>query len=643
MKARRSTPDRLWTGTVCLALAAILAGCSTGPPPSSIPEPLPAPESLQTIRPSPREVFGTAEALRRDERHGEALQTFSEFIERFPADPLADDARLAMGQLAAKLDRLDVAAAAYTEVINDSQESSLRVEAYLGLGRLRYEQKDYVASREALEDALTASPSPSQRSQAHYLLGTSSLALGAYPDAAYELSLATAAMDAELSDKAQELLAEVVRNQLDIPQLELLADRFSRALAGSLLIAELARKHRAEGNVQGELDALRRLVEAFQERPDTVATLERLQALEALIAADPTKLGVLLPLSGPTGQIGRSALQSVQLALDMFQQRHAGLELSLVIRDTGATTETARGALRALVEEARVIGVIGPLLSQTAEELAPLADELAVPLFSPFARDSQFPQLSPYAFRNSLTDAMQGRLLASYATRQLGLRRFAILFPDDAYGTALAEHFQDSLAEHDGRVVARAAYSPDTPDPGNALERIRAETYDALLVPDYADNVALLAPDLAFDAASGVQLLGTDGWNDPQIATISAGAVDGSVFVDGFFAASPVPHVESFVNGFRDRYGAVPDLLAAQAYDTLTMCARVLRSGVRTRSELRDGLAHIRDFPGVSGVTSMDANGDAEKVLYVLSVRQGRIIQINAPAFRYPDAGDPVD
>ncbi|MCY4584361.1 MAG: ABC transporter substrate-binding protein, partial [Chloroflexi bacterium] len=127
------------------------------------------------------------------------------------------------------------------------------------------------------------------------------------------------------------------------------------------------------------------------------------------------------------------------------------------------------------------------------------------------------------------------------------------------------------------------------------------------------------------------------------ITTIAAGAVDGSVFVDGFFAESPVPHVVSFVNGFRDRYGAVPDLLAAQAYDTLTMCARVLRSGVRTRPEMRDGLAQISDFPGVSGVTSMDVNGDAEKVLYLLSVRGGRIIQINAPAFRYPDAGDPAD
>ena len=643
MKAPRSTPYKLWTGATCLAVATILAGCPTRPSPTSMPDPPPLSETLQTGRPTPQEAFGTADALRRTERHAEALQAFADFIENFPYNPLGDDARLVVGQLAAELGRLDVAAAAYTDVINGSPDSSLRVQAYLGLGRLRYEQKDYAASRAALQDALAASHTPSQRSQVHYFLGTTSLALRAYGEAVHELALATAAVEPELSDKAHELLAEVVRDHLDIPQLEFLAGRFARAFPGGLLLSELVQKYHAKGDVQGEFGALSRLVDAFADRPDRDATLERLQTLKALLATDPTKLGVLLPLSGPTGRIGRSALQSVQLALDMFQQRHADLDLSLVIRDTGATTETARGALRALVEEAHVIGVIGPLLSQTAEELAPLADELAVSLVSPFARDSQFPQLSPYAFRNSLTDAMQGRLLASYATRQLGRRRFAILYPDDAYGTALADHFSDAIAEHDGRVVARATYAPDGPDAGDAIRRVRTETYDALLVPDYADNIARLAPELAYDAAAGVQLLGTDGWNDPQITAIAAGAVDGSVFVDGFFAESPVPHVEAFVNGFRNRYGVDPDLLTAQAFDTLTMCARVLQLGARTRPELRDGLARIRDFPGVSGVTSMDADGDAEKVLYVLSVREGRIVQINAPAFRYPDAGDPVD
>ena len=639
MKVPRSARCILWMGTVCLVLTLLfLAGCSTSPTRTAEPEP------PQTgVESSAEEAFEAAEVLRREQRNAEALQAFTDFIEQFPDSPLGDDAWLAVGQLAAELGRPDDAVAAYTDLIDNFPDSELRAEAYLSLGRLRYDQQDYAGSWVALQDALDASPTPEQQARAHYHLGAASFALQAYREAVTDLAMAVNADDPELAEKARALLGQIARDHLDMPQLEFLADRFADAHPGDLLVAELARRHRADGNVQVEIDALRRLADAFPDHADADATLERLQTLEAMLDTDPTKLGVLLPLSGRTGQIGRSALQSVQLALDMLQQRHADLDLSLVIRDTGASTETARSALRALVEEAHVIGVIGPLLSQTAEELAPLADELGVPLISPFARDSQFPQLSPYAFRNSLTDAMQGRLLASYATQQLARRRFAILHPDDAYGTALADHFSAALADHNGRVVVKVAYPSDAQDVSRAVRRIRAETYDALLVPDYADNIARLAPELAQDAEAGVQLLGTDGWNDPGITDVPSRVVDGAVFVDGFYADSPVPHVAAFVSGFRDRYGAVPDLLAAQAYDTLMMCAQVLRAGVRTRPELRDGLAQIRGFPGVSGVTTMDADGNAEKVLYVLSVREGKIIQINAPAFQYPDAGDPVD
>ena len=641
MNAPRSTRHTRWPGAVCLLLTLLfLAGCSTSPSPT----PRPAPEPPQAgVEPGAEEAFGAAEALRRDGRDAEALQAFADFIEQFPASPMGDNARLAIGQLATGLNRPDDAAAAYTDLIGNFPDSELRAEAYLGLGRLRYDQQDYTGSWVTLQDALDASPTPAQKARAHYHLGAASFALQAYTEAVADLAIAAAADDPELAEKTRNLLGDLVRNHLDMPQLEALAERFPAAYPGDLLISQLAHRHRAAGNVQSEADALRRLADAFPDHPDADTVLERLQMLDATLDADPTKLGVLLPLSGPTGQIGRSALQSVQLALDLLQQRHADFDLSLIIRNTGATVETARSALHALVEDAHVIGVIGPLLSQTAEALAPLADQLGVPLISPYARDSQFPHLSPYAFRNSLTDAMQGRLLASYATQQLARRRFAILYPDDAYGAALANHFSAALAGHNGRVVVKAAYPPDAQDVRRAVRRIRTETYDALLVPDYADNIARLAPELAYDAEAGVQLLGTDGWNDPEITTIAAWVVDGAVFVDGFHADSLVPHVDTFVSRFRDRYGAVPDLLAAQAYDTLMMCAQVLRAGVRTRAELRDGLARIRGFPGVSGVTTMNADGDAEKVLYVLGVREGRIVQVSAPAFQYPDAGGPVD
>jgi branched-chain amino acid transport system substrate-binding protein len=100
--------------------------------------------------------------------------------------------------------------------------------------------------------------------------------------------------------------------------------------------------------------------------------------------------------------------------------------------------------------------------------------------------------------------------------------------------------------------------------------------------------------------------------------------------VDGFFAAAPSPAVHTFVERFRTRYDATPDLLAAQAYDTLLMCAQVLKAGAQTPAQLRDGLLHVQNFAGVSGLTSMGNKRDAEKVLYLLTVKGGQIVQLNA-------------
>jgi ABC-type branched-subunit amino acid transport system substrate-binding protein len=83
------------------------------------------------------------------------------------------------------------------------------------------------------------------------------------------------------------------------------------------------------------------------------------------------------------------------------------------------------------------------------------------------------------------------------------------------------------------------------------------------------------------------------------------------------------------VQQFQQRYGERPALLAAQGYDTLQILAQLLRTGLTTRDELRDSLLQVRDFPGLSGITSFTPQGDTEKVPYLLTIRKGRIIQVN--------------
>ena len=205
MKARRSTQCTLWRGAVSLMLTLLfLAGCST--PPSPAPTPAPELKPPQTgVGVSAEEVFATAQSLRRDGRHTEALQAFTDFIEQFPDSPSGADARLAVGQLAADLGRPDDAIAAYTDLIGNFPDSEFRAEAYLNLGQLRYDLQDYAGSWAALQGVLDASPSPAQQARARYHLGAVLLALQTYREAVTELTMAAAAEDSELADKARSL------------------------------------------------------------------------------------------------------------------------------------------------------------------------------------------------------------------------------------------------------------------------------------------------------------------------------------------------------------------------------------------------------------------------------------------------------
>jgi ABC-type branched-subunit amino acid transport system substrate-binding protein len=251
-------------------------------------------------------------------------------------------------------------------------------------------------------------------------------------------------------------------------------------------------------------------------------------------------------------------------------------------------------------------------------------------LISPYARDSDFPALSAYAMRNSLTDTLQGRFLAEYAIKTLKLRRFVILHPEDAYGTALRDRFREQVLQRQGEIVAVVSYPANSADISRALERLKGLQYDAIFLPEYATKVSSIVAQLATQDIKGMQLLGTDGWNGPGLLAKDPRLLEGAIFVDGFFADAPAPAVQTFVEQFRNRYQETPDLLAAQAYDTLLMCAQVLKAGARTPIQLRDGLLHVRDFDGVSGLTSMGETRDADKVPYLLTVRGGQIVQLNA-------------
>ena len=120
-------------------------------------------------------------------------------------------------------------------------------------------------------------------------------------------------------------------------------------------------------------------------------------------------------------------------------------------------------------------------------------------------------------------------------------------------------------------------------------------------------------------------LLGGDGWDSPKLAEIGGAAIEGSYFSNHYSVDDPAPAVRSFVEAYKTAFGAEPDSIAATSYDAARLIADAIRRAGSTEGKrVRDALASTKDFPGVTGSITMDADRNPTKLPVILKVEGGR-------------------
>jgi branched-chain amino acid transport system substrate-binding protein len=204
-----------------------------------------------------------------------------------------------------------------------------------------------------------------------------------------------------------------------------------------------------------------------------------------------------------------------------------------------------------------------------------------------------------------MTYSLQVQRLVEHAVGRLGYRRFCILYPETAYGQELAHHFVQEVRKRGGEIIALESYKDTETDFGPQIQRLKEADlkrygqatstktskgtswtiytpgFDAIFVPSDSAHVALIAPQLLFYDVK-VPLLGSNTWNSPDLMRLADRSLEGSVFVDGFFADSPDQNIREFVDRYRRRYEADPSLFAAQAYDATRIVVEAIRHGAGT-------------------------------------------------------------
>jgi len=353
------------------------------------------------------------------------------------------------------------------------------------------------------------------------------------------------------------------------------------------------------------------------------------------LAQDQIKVGEFASLSGGSASFGQSSHNGTALAIDEINTGGGvlGKKLDLVTEDDRSVAGEPATIARKLISQDNVIAVLGEVASSKSLEAAPICQENHIPMISPASTNAKVTQVGDYIFRVCFIDPFQGKVMAKFALSK-GWQKIALLKDvKQDYSMGLAQAFQDGFTGAGGSIVKVQEYSTGDKDFRAQLTSIKASHPDAIFVPGYYGEVALIARQ-ARQLGIKAPLLGGDGWVGESLLKVAGHALDGSFFSNHYSQDDPSPVIQNFVKTYQAKYGEKPDAMAALGYDSAKILAdAIARAGTTDEPKLRDAIAATKDFKGVTGDITLDADRNATKAAVILTIANGgfQFVQRVAP------------
>ena len=554
----------------------------------------------------------------------ETIRYINQLIGEFPTSELVDRAKLLLARTHARAGNLDLALPLLSEIRSLSSDPNTKREALRLTGEFQAQKKDFIRAIQAWLD---------------------------------ELPLDTG----EQARETEGQIRELVNEKLDVPALTRVREAYPKTFPGDLASIKLIELH----NAAGEDHLVERDLRLFLSRFPYHSYAGKAADLQAVVRtkfkSHPYSIAAIFPMSGKLAPFGTEVLNGIQLALERSKDGEGAPSVGLIVKDTESERAAFLDELSTVLTDDRPLAVIGPLLSKNLPVMAELAERTHIPLITPSATVTNPRRLGNYVFSTALTYGQQAKRVADYAIRDQHYKRLVILYPDTAYGRELTRLFTQEIRQQDGEIITTEAYKEGDTDFRAVIAKLKAEDlkkyglevpiendpakpapqkggkktkrilyspgFDAVFIPGRSLDVGLLAAQLAFHDIA-VPLLGANGWNTPDFARVADRSIEGSVFVDGFFADSTSPVVQEFVERYRKRFQATPSLFAAQGYDAARLTVEAIKRGATTGEAIRDYLMMQHDLPALSGPSGFSPDGTLNRRVFLIQVKQGKFVSL---------------
>ena len=348
--------------------------------------------------------------------------------------------------------------------------------------------------------------------------------------------------------------------------------------------------------------------------------------------SDVIKVGINYELSGAVATYGDASVKGIEMAFDEINAAGGinGKQVETIKYDTKSEPAEATTLATKLMTQDKVVTVIGPATSGSFKATIPVANQNKIPVVSGSATAEDVTvsngKVQEYAFRTCFSDSFQGTAMASFATDNLGAKS-AVIIKDTSsdYAKGLAENFSSKFESEGGTIVGEEGYVAGDTDFQAILTRIKSQSFDAIYLPGYYNEVGLIIKQ-ARDLGLAAPILGGDGYESPTLLQLAGASALNNVYYTNHYSSLDTDNakVGEFIANFKAKYNEDPSAFSALGYDTAYFVADAIgRASDLTGEAVKDAMASTTDFSGVTGTFSIDANHDPDKAALVIGLTDG--------------------
>jgi len=341
------------------------------------------------------------------------------------------------------------------------------------------------------------------------------------------------------------------------------------------------------------------------------------------------KIGVISIITGQGAAYGEAITNGIKLARDEVNAKGEVL-IDLKVEDSSGKQEQALAAAQKLINSEKVVAIIGPTLSNEMFAAGPEANASGVPIMGTSTTAKGIPQIGKFVFRNSMPESQAIPASVGHAVKKYNIKKVALLYGnDDAFTKSGFDTMKEVAEKLKLDIVTIQEFQKGQADYKAQLTKIASLKPDAVLCSAlYNEGGVILAQ--ARKMGLKVPFVGGNGFNSPKVIEIAKEAAEGLIVATPWFGDKNDPKVKAFVAKYEKAYGKKPDQFAAQAYDAFYIMTNALKAaGTADRAKLRDSLAATKNFQGVVGNFSFDADRDVVMTPSVLIVKSGKFAIFN--------------